>query len=279
MGMTNKILPYKSRADFLFNAPLYKKFCLESEASLFDLYCCTMRVQDDTVGTTTVDGFCMDCKQVVPFNVHRKSIISGTDWASRTHRNSIDEIKVSCGRIPSHHIRFFVKLDNMTVQKIGQFPSLADVAFDEFRLKYKSAMQQDDFREIRKAIGLAAHGEGIASFVFLRRIFERLIFSRFSVNKLNENWDEIEFKRLKMDEKLDFLKNYLPEFLTKNSKLYGILSKGIHELTDSECLNFFEIGKSSIAIILDEDIRISQEKATRDDLSNAISKFKPTDSV
>jgi hypothetical protein len=279
MGMTNKILPYKSRADFLFNAPLYKKFSLESEASLFDLYCCTMRVQDDTVGTTTVDGFCKDCRQVVPFNVQRKRIVSGTEWDSRIQRNSIDEIKVSCGRIPSHHINFFVKIENMTVQKIGQFPSLVDVAFDEFRTKYNSVLDEDNFREIRKAIGLAAHGEGIASFVFLRRIFERLIFSRFSDHKLKESWDEIKFKILPMDQKLVFLRDFLPEFLIKNSKLYKILSKGIHELTDSECLGFFEIGKFSIAIILDEDIRLRQEKASKDDLSNAISKFTPAEGV
>jgi hypothetical protein len=52
----------------------------------------------------------------------------------------------------------------MVVQKIGQFPSLADIANDESKT-YRSVLTKRDSSEFHKAIGLATHGVGIGSFV------------------------------------------------------------------------------------------------------------------
>ena len=46
-----------------------------------------------------------------------------------------------------------------------------------------------------------------------------------------------------------------------NRSIYNILSKGIHELTEQECLESFPIVKVGIEIILDEKI---QEKERQD---------------
>jgi len=56
---------------------------------------------------------------------------------------------------------------------------MADIAIDEMRQKYRLVLRGDNWAELYKAVGLAAHGEGIGSFVYLRRVFERLIRSRF----------------------------------------------------------------------------------------------------
>ena len=61
-----------------------------------------------------------------------------------------------------------------------------------------------------------------------------------------------------MDEKIYTLKDYLPSFIVKNRAVYGILSKGIHELSEDECLAYFGCMRSSIELILDE--RIEQVK-------------------
>ena len=58
------------------------------------------------------------------------------------------------------------------------------------------------------------------------------------------------------------VENYLPEFLVENRSLYAILSKGIHDLSEDECLKYFETVKIGIEQILDEKI-IQKEKAEK----------------
>jgi hypothetical protein len=62
--------------------------------------------------------------------------------------------------------------------------------------------------------------------------------------------------------------------LANNTKIYSILSLGIHELNEEECLTAFEILKKSIIYILEEDIRKKEELAARKDLERAIASFK-----
>ena len=38
-----------------------------------------------------------------------------------------------------------------------------------------------------------------------------------------------------MDEKIVMLRTELPQFLVDNREWYGLVSKGIHELTEEEC--------------------------------------------
>lgn len=57
-----------------------------------------------------------------------------------------------------------------------------------------------------------------------------------------------------MDEKIEILSEFLPDFLVEHKHLYGILSKGVHELSEEECLENFDIVKTGIELILDEVI-------------------------
>ena len=119
---------------------------------------------------------------------------------------------------------------------MGQDPSLADIANDASKT-YRSVLSEEDSRELHKAIGLAAHGVGIGSFVYLRRIFERLIQARFETFKNEEGWVEFDFEKLRMPERIEFLSAHLPSFLVENRKIYSILSLGLHELSEESCLN------------------------------------------
>jgi hypothetical protein len=161
----------------------------------------------------------------------------------------------------------------MTVIKVGQYPSLADIAIDENRQKYRSVLRGDNWSELYKAVGLAAHGEGIGSFVYLRRVFERLILSRFDEFKQEEGWDDEDFAQLRMDQKVALLKNHLPSYLVESKKIYSVFSLGIHELDNETCLHFFDIGKRSIIIILEDDLKKQQELADRKKLAEAVAKF------
>jgi hypothetical protein len=47
---------------------------------------------------------------------------------------------------------------------------------------------------------------------------------------------------------------HLPPFLVEHPQLYGILSRGVHELTEQECLANFDALKVAIDVILDEKL-------------------------
>lgn len=90
-----------------------------------------------------------------------------------------------------------------------------------------------------------------------------------------EAWTDDQFAGLRMDEKVRFLKNHLPAHLVENRRIYGIFSKGIHELDNEQCLEFFEVGKQSIIMILEDDLKTLEALAARKMLTEAIAKFSP----
>ena len=60
--------------------------------------------------------------------------------------------------------------------------------------------------------------------------------------------------------KLIFSKCELPEFLVENKALYGILSNGIHELTEDECKEYFPTVKLGVELILDEKLEAKKKQ-------------------
>jgi len=129
--------------------------------------------------------------------------------------------------------------------------------------KYENVLDEKYLKEFKRAIGLASHGIGVGSFVYLRRIFEKLIFQTFQDNQKEISENIGEFKTKRMEDKIDVLQNYLPSQLIKMKSIYGILSKGIHELEDAECLTYFNPLKLSIELILDQKIE-EKKKSDRD---------------
>ena len=109
--------------------------------------------------------------------------------------------------------------------------------------------------------------------MYLRRVFERLIQSRFDEFKADEGWKDEDFQNLRMDQKIAFLKDHLPPYLIEIRKIYSIFSKGIHELDNEACLDFFDVGRRSIVIVLEDDLKKQQELSTRKELAAAVAKF------
>lgn len=76
--------------------------------------------------------------------------------------------------------------------------------------------------------------------------------------------DENDFNRSDFKEKINILKDHLPKILVENRNLYGILSKGIHELEEEECLEIFPLVNMGIELILDDVLaeknKIEKEK-------------------
>lgn len=126
------------------------------------------------------------------------------------------------------------------------------------------------FLTVCRAVGLAANGVGIGSFVYLRRIFEHLINEAYVKSSNGKKVDEPDFQKIRMDEKIDLLKDYLPSFLVQNRSIYKILSKGIHQLDENTCLAHFDTLKVGIEIILDEKLEEAKKRKKIEDANKKL---------
>lgn len=178
-----------------------------------------------------------------------------------------------CSRDASHHFEFVLKTKDGILQKVGQWPSLADLQRNDIK-KYQKILGPEKSSEFTKAIGLSAHGVGIGSFVYLRRIFEDLIESARKEASQKTGWSDENFYKSRMDEKILLLKDYLPTFLVENRVIYSILSIGVHGLTEQQCLENFEPVKLAIEIILDEKIEKLLKEEKQAAASKALSAIK-----
>lgn len=198
-----------------------------------------------------------------------------THWLSY---GGIAQMIIRCKRYEDEltYLLFF-DTDKHTVMKVGQYPSVADFHIYELK-KYDKVLSKDKLKEFSRAIGLAANGIGIGSFVYLRRIFENLIWTTFSEHKVAVNVSENDFLTMRMEDKIQTLKDFLPKFLVDNKTLYSILSLGIHELKEEECLAYFDTVRVGIEIILDEKLeeqkRQEKMKAAQKQISDLHSKLK-----
>ena len=241
-------------SDFYLNVPLYKSFTFTEQqgGALLELH--------DFKGH--IDCYCISCEQ--PSVFHTDNYVMYAYGANRPPRlidknNYIFKHEFSCSRNKEHQLFFFFLIHNKTITKIGQYPSLADLATVEIR-KYRSILGNDLWLEFSKAVGLTSHGIGIGEFVYLRRIFENLVEEAHQKQIAFNGWDEDLYKKSRMDEKISLLKHSLPDFLVENKSVYSILGKGIHELKEDECLGIFPKIKLGIELILDEKLEQLQRE-------------------
>lgn len=237
-------------AEFLVEVPLYTEF-KPSGAFLKKLRHTGFRF----------DSYCVECAKESTFSTAELSIkrvppsISGGFEKPSWLTAGAFSIRATCGRVGSHiYIGFFLMKPDGTLRKVGQHPSRADIASADLR-KYRSVLKNEWLRELNAATGLASHGVGIGSFVYLRRIFEGLIQDHYTA--FTKDHGEIEgFVPMRMNEKVKALAAVLPPLLVEHSASYAILSKGIHELDEQTCLEFFPVIRRSIILILDQDLRM-----------------------
>lgn len=120
-------------------------------------------------------------------------------------------------------------------------------------------------KDYKYALGGISAGIGAGSLIYLRRIFESLVEeARLEASK-ESGWDQVAFGKARMAEKIAMLKNRLPDYLVDNRSIYGLMSAGVHNLTEEQCLMMFPVIRSGIELILDDHLREKrrQEKARR----------------
>jgi hypothetical protein len=217
------------------------------------------------------DAHCIFCEKGSTFKTSRTGRFSDNlEFARREdiiEANTVTAI-LACQRDTSHRYFYMFDVYPELLVKIGQRPSMETIAGSGLE-KYRSILGKQYFAELHRAGGLISHGIGIGAFVYLRRIFERLIAThRATFEQTHGVIDR--FDGMRMDEKIDALKESLPATLVRNRGVYGILSKGLHELDEDTCKKHFTILKAAILAILEEDFQTREKEKAADDLSRAI---------
>lgn len=180
-------------------------------------------------------------------NVRKENIVWKWKDGQIEDASRILAFKYVCSMNEEHHLDYIVLTTDNSMMKIGQYPTVADMTFPELD-DYKQVISRQDRKELGTAIGLFASGVGAGSYVYLRRILERLVYQ--AKVKAGDMIDDEKFEKAKVAERIKMLEGYLPEVLIKNTTVYGILSKGIHELSEEECLKYFPVVKECIYQIL-----------------------------
>lgn len=259
-------------SEFFFNTPIYSPINITVEN--MD----TFKKIIDHHNKEEFEGYNPWKKVDSTFVVITDLIPSGSDNAYLKYGGH-NTVKIKCKRTDDifWYYIFWTPTENILV-KTGQFPTVADFHISEIK-QYSKLVPNEKLKEFTRAIGLAANGVGIGSFVYLRRIFEHLIAEAFARAKKDNAVTESDFQRARMDEKIDLLHAYLPTFLAENRSMYSILSLGIHELDDQTCLAHFDTLRVGIEIILDEKLeefrrkeKIEQAKQKLNSLKGQIKK-------
>lgn len=287
-------------ADFLQTASLYKSIDIREDnvSELMDLL----------KGNVKISTYCKECKQERVFTMQplkhyfvngpeedeeilcrplgeaidsyqhmlklsslkeNRSLSEKWQWVDRQLGDTtrLMNLEFVCSMDELHHLDFTILTNENSLMKIGQYPTAADMTFPALD-DYRYVISKEDRKELGTAIGLFANGVGAGSYVYLRRILERLILQ--AKEKAGKEINSDDFEKAKTSDRIKMLKGYVPDMLVENTTIYGILSKGIHELSEEECLEYFPVVKECIFLILGmwEDIR--KRQADEDSLNKAL---------
>ena len=256
-----------SFSEFFFDIPLYTKIGIEESSDEFKLEDITSSLYRNDE-RNHFDGYNPLRKTESTFEL--LDLYYNKDFLEK---GGYETIYVKCKRYNDiFTFSIFYSVEEKYLIKIGQYPSIADFHIYEIK-QYDKLLSKDVLKEFTKAIGLAANGVGIGSFVYLRRIFENLILESFKEAKQEGKVKDEAFNKSRMDEKIGLLKDYLPSFLVENKSIYSILSKGIHELDENTCLEYFETMKLGIEIILDQKLEKKKQKDKEEEAKKRIAQL------
>ena len=267
-------------ADFLQNNGLYDSFQI-TETNISELI-------ELLAGKIKLSAYCTECQEMRVFTITPSEFLFEIDGKEKEARLLSDELSrlqtlqqmifprlggvaeknewywtnwqtekatrimvlsFVCAMDDNHHLDYVVRTNSNLMVKIGQFPSVADLSFPELK-QYEKVIDKQSRRELGTAFGLYAHGVGVGSYVYLRRIFERILDTAKQQAVEDKTVSLAGYDDLRVSDRIKLLKDYLPEMINTNPAIYGIVSKGIHELSEEDCVKFFPVMRDCILVIL-----------------------------
>lgn len=271
------------RDELLKGSPLYKSIKVSKDdlSQLRDL------VGGDTI---KLDGYCPDCGKTTTF-ISSSTIrfTPSTSSPEKSQEKVYEQFKESrrtftrefkCARDEKHHMVFlFIMQEGAGSEdrliKVGQYPSPIDLQQlhnKEYQKKVEEILDSEKAEEYKRAIMTYSHELGIGAFVYLRRIFESLVRNTYQRNKNQLNIKE-DFKKKDTKEQIKDLKELLPDVVNDNKHLYDVLSKGVHELSKSECLEYFDAVKGMVEYILDQIYHEIKDEEKKEQLERELNEI------
>ena len=258
---------------FIFDTPLYQKVEGEDAKQIIDDLSSLhlLKVDGYNAQRRLESTYTIKYRPTCGYNTYR--------WGGNLTHSTFEYteswyVTLECCRYGDNlDIMILLNAEDRSIMKIGQYPTIADVHIGQIQ-DYKGVLSKEELKEFTRAICLAANGVGIGSFVYLRRIFENLIQSAYEKALKEDAIDKEQYAKGRMKDKIALLHDYLPETLIENKDVYGILSKGIHELSEKDCLLYFDVMRNGIEIILDDKLEQKRKEQKRKKTMDAISKIK-----
>ncbi|WP_299823068.1 hypothetical protein [uncultured Jannaschia sp.] len=259
-------MPVVPLGELLTETPLYAPMEIKDEDKSL-----MINLRRDNI---QVDCFCLRCERETVYKTMR-IIGSGAgrptppkDWM---FRNGYISPELFCARCGYAIVTEFSVRDRI-LTKWGQLPSVADLSGAELRT-FRNVLSRNDYSELNRAVGLISHGVGIGSFVYLRRIFERLV-SKYATEARERGMLSEEFDTLRMGEKIDSLKDFLPRAVYEYRDAYSILSRGIHELSENDCTAAYPIIFAAVRLMLEEEVHKREREKAEADLKKQFQAIK-----
>ncbi|WP_224531922.1 hypothetical protein [Winogradskyella alexanderae] len=221
-----------------------------------------------------VELYCTKCKDkrvFTPDKVYRDAPrVPNMQFPPQLVRNEPTLYKTfRCSLDSQHKILYGFLVDGEEIIKIAEYPSKYDSVKDGFN-KYEDVLSKENISELAKASQLESYGYAIGAFLYLRRIFENIIIQTFTDTDIKNKISEVEFRKKRMEDKIDYIKEYLPDYFNENSHIYSTLSKGIHELQEKECREYLPIVKTIIYFSLDEAVDKRKKELRKKEFANKL---------
>lgn len=252
----------------LITEPPYKSFDFE-----YDWY-----IYFGIIENLCIDAFCEKCcgEKVFDgdvtegFQFLKRSTLQVTGGPPGSRHPSIEEyykgkecfvnITLHCAKCGEAHYYSLLFKGN-TVTKIGQYPSFSKSEVQSLR-KYKNLISKY-YPELTRSVNAYSQGMGVAAFIYLRRILEYLVESKYNGDA---SWKFIE--KLKEVEKTEEI---IPEELSAvKEEIYSVLSKGIHEYEEDECMELYLAVKYVIERMLDLELERKSRLSRANEAMKAI---------
>lgn len=212
-----------------------------------------------------IDAFCENCGQRRPFQDLRSSG-GGAGMPSPVLKTGTSYFQFACVSCKKTHREYLVEQvlddENIRIQKYGELPRnqlIRDRVLQKFL--------KDDLENYEKAVVCLSHEYGVAAFAYFRRVVEGNINRLLdliqedtqssagdadTLNAINELRSDSP-----MSEKIKVANRALPSHLKPDGlnplgRLYQVLSEGVHNISDAECLEKAKAISECIAFLVSE---------------------------
>ncbi len=226
----------------------------------------------------TFDLYCVHCKMLTPWTIN-PGLVQIPEVVNRYPSGKpLPQISVyhaTCQRV-QHFYTFVIHEDSERVTKIGQLPATGDLAFAELKV-IDRGLDKRDRSELGRALGLFSHDAAAGAFVYLRRVFERMIDRAHERHGTATGAAVPDFGKLRMEDRIAAISDQLPPDVVADRAVFKLLSLGLHELSDEQCKVLFPVTKAVIFQMLAEEERQRSEAAlkatTKAALTAALNEF------